>query len=138
MPDVAMQIDIAARPDVVYRALTSTDGVAGWWTTKNETTDTVGDLNRYWFPDGMQWDMRVTDATPDGLVAWHAEGGPRAGTDVRWTLHRTPDGTRVVFDHTGFAAIDEIYRIITLGWAQMLLRLKQYAETGTRTPYFDH
>jgi uncharacterized protein YndB with AHSA1/START domain len=138
MPDIAMQIDIAARPESVYRALTTTDGVAGWWTTKNETTGTVGDLNRYWFPGGMQWDMRVTDTTADGLVAWHAESGPRSGTDVRWTLQPEPDGTRVLFDHTGFASVDEAFRMVTLGWAQMLLRLKQYAETGTPAPFFDH
>jgi uncharacterized protein YndB with AHSA1/START domain len=138
MPDIAMQIDLAAPPSAVYRALTTTDGIAGWWTTKNETGAAVGDLNRCWFPGGMQWDLRVTEADADSRLAWHLEGGPREGTDVRWTLSPAPDGTRILFDHTGFAAIDEAYRIVTLGWAQMLLRLKQYAETGAPNPYFDH
>jgi uncharacterized protein YndB with AHSA1/START domain len=138
MPDIAMQIDLAAPPGAVYRALTTTDGIAGWWTTRNDTTGTVGDLNLYRFPGGMQWDMRITDAISEALVAWHCEGGPRKGTDVRWTLSPAPDGTRVLFDHTGFTAVDEAFRIVTLGWAQMLLHLKRYAETGTPNPYFDH
>src|SRR5687768_13790391 len=112
MPDIAMQIDISAAPDTVYRALTTTDGVAGWWTTKNETGGTVGDLNRCWFPGGMQWDMRVTEAASDAVVAWHLVGGPRTGTDVRWNLGPAEGGTRLQFDHTGFPAVDEIFRIV--------------------------
>jgi hypothetical protein len=40
--------------------------------------------------------------------------------------------------HTEFAAKDEMFRNVTLGWAQMLLRLKQYLESGTPNPYFRH
>ena len=38
MADIAMQVEVAAAPADVYRALTSTDGVAAWWTTRNETS----------------------------------------------------------------------------------------------------
>jgi hypothetical protein len=45
---------------------------------------------------------------------------------VRWTLVPGPDGgTLVLLDHTGFAAVDTMYRMVTLGWAQMILRLKE-------------
>jgi len=44
----------------------------------------------------------------------------------------------VVFDHTGFAAVDEMFRIVTLGWAQMVLRLKDNLESGKPVPFFDH
>jgi uncharacterized protein YndB with AHSA1/START domain len=58
------------------------------------------------------------------------------GTDVRWTLEPTDGGTRLLFDHTGFAEKDENLRIVTLGWAQMLLRLQSFAQTGTPVPFF--
>ena len=29
-----------------------------------------------------------------------------------------------------------MYRTVTLGWAQMLLRLKEYLETGRPVPFF--
>jgi uncharacterized protein YndB with AHSA1/START domain len=131
--------DIAAPPDAVYAALATTEGVAGWWTTKNETTGTVGDTNRYWFPGApMSWDLRVEEARPAGSVAWHCVGGPPAwiGTDIRWTLSPTEGGTLVVFDHTGFAEVDAEYRTVTLGWAQMVLHLKKNLETGEPTPFF--
>jgi hypothetical protein len=51
MADIAMQVEVAAAPADVYQALTSTDGVAGWWTTRNETSGVVGKVDRFWFPD---------------------------------------------------------------------------------------
>jgi uncharacterized protein YndB with AHSA1/START domain len=140
MPDIAMQVDLGASPDVVYRALTTSDGVAGWWTTRNETHGTVGQVDRMWFPDApMAWELRVDEAVPGKLLARHCVGGPPPwiGTDVRFTLEAADGGTRVVFDHTGFAALDEHFRIVTMGWAQMLLRLKRYAESGEPAPFFD-
>jgi uncharacterized protein YndB with AHSA1/START domain len=140
MPDIAMQIGIAAEPDTVYRALTTTEGIAGWWTTKNETAAKAGQTDRYWFPGvPMSYDMRVTHAEPDKALAWECVAGPAAwiGTSVRWMLAPGPDGgTLVLLDHTDFAAVDAMYRMVTLGWAQMILRLKEYAETGKPTPFF--
>jgi hypothetical protein len=31
-----------------------------------------------------------------------------------------------------------MFRVVTLGWAQMLLRLKGYTESGTPEPFFTH
>jgi len=138
--DIAMQLEVAAQPTTVYTALTTTEGVAGWWTTRNETTAEVGGTSHYQFPDApVTWDMKVTEAVDGERLAWHCTGGPPqwVGTDVVWTLAPAGEkGTRVVFDHTGFAAKDEMFRIVTVGWAQMIERLRQYSETGTPVPYF--
>lgn len=139
--DIAMQIDIDAPQAALYGALTTTEGIAGWWTTRNETSGVQGAVDRFWFPGvPMPWEMRVEAAEPDKLLSWHCVGGPPSwiGTDVRWSLDPGPAGTRIVFDHTGFAAKDENFRIVTLGWAQMLLRLQEYAQTGTPGPFFTH
>jgi uncharacterized protein YndB with AHSA1/START domain len=141
MPDIATQIDVTADPAAVYRALITSDGVAGWWTTRNQTHGTVGQVDQMWFPDApMAWELRVDEAVPGKLLARHCVGGPPGwvGTDVRFTLEPTPDGgTLVVFDHTGFAEVDEMFRRVTMGWSQMLLQLKQYTESGEPAPFFD-
>jgi hypothetical protein len=33
--------------------------------------------------------------------------------------------------------VDDMFRIVTVGWAQILLSLKAYLETGVRKPFFD-
>lgn len=144
MPDIAMQIDVASSAEAAYRALTTTEGVAGWWTDRNETSGIAGQVDRFHFPGvPVSWDMRVEQAEPAKLLAWHCVGGPPqwVGTDVRWTLQPAsdgPDGTLIVLDHTGFTEIDPMFRIVTLGWAQMLLRLRDYLQTGTSAPFFQH
>ena len=140
MADIAMQIDVAAPPSAVYDALTTTAGVAGWWTTKNETTGTVGDVNRYWFPGApMTYDLRVEEARAGELVRWRCLAGPPewVDTEIVWTLSSPSEGTTLVLlDHNGFAEVGPMYRIVTLGWAQMVLHLKQSLETREPAPFF--
>ena len=140
MADIATQIDTTAGADAVYTALSTTDGVASWWTTRNETTGTVGEVDRMWFPDApIAWELRTEEAVPGKLLARHCVGGPPQwiGTEVRFTLEpNAAGGTRILFDHTGFGQVDETFRIVTLGWVQMLLRLSQYLESGQPAPFF--
>jgi uncharacterized protein YndB with AHSA1/START domain len=141
MPDIAMQIDIATSPDEAYRAFTTTDGVAGWWTDRNEAAGAVGGVDRFHFPgQPAAWEMRVEQAEPGKLLVWRCLAGPPpwVGTDVRWTLQTTDDGTLVLFDHAGFAEVDTMFRVVTLGWAQLLLRLREYLQTGKPVPFFEN
>ena len=142
MADIAIQIDTTADPAATYAALTTTDGVAGWWTTRNQTSGTVGEVDQMWFPDApMAWELRVDEAVPGKVLARHCIDGPPQwiGTDVRFALEPAPQGgTRILLDHTGFAQVDEMFRIVTLGWAQMLLHLKQYLDSGQPTPFFSY
>ena len=116
MPDIAIQIDTTVDPAATYTALSTTDGGAGWWPTRNQTSGTVGEL-----------------------LARHCVGGPPQwiGTDVRFALEPAPHGgTKILLDHTGFTQVDEMFRIVTLGWAQMLLQLKQYLDSGQPAAFF--
>jgi uncharacterized protein YndB with AHSA1/START domain len=141
MPDIAMQTEVATSPEDTYRALTTSDGVAGWWTDRSSVAGAVGGVDRFHFPGApMSWDMRVEQAEPGKLLAWHCLGGPPqwVGTDVRWTLQPIEAGTLVLLDHEGFAEVDAMFRIVTLGWAKVVLRLNDYLATGTPNPIFTH
>jgi hypothetical protein len=35
------------------------------------------------------------------------------------------------------AVVDDMFRIVTVGWAQLLLPLRAYLERGVRKPFFD-
>ena len=124
-----------------YTALTTRDGITGWWTSRATVGgDGVGDLLSMSFPDApVTWDMRVTIADRPATVEWDCTGGPPGwpGTRVRWGVEPTDGGTVVRLDHVGFPTVDDMFRIVTVGWAQMLLSLKAYLETGVRKPFFD-
>ncbi|MDT9688965.1 SRPBCC domain-containing protein [Streptomyces sp. P9(2023)] len=140
MPDIALQIHVASDPATVYRAISTGEGVAGWFTTAAEIGEGVGALHRLSFPGApMTWDFRVDQAEDGKLLAQTVQGGPPQWLDtkLRYALEEHPEGgTLVRFDHTGFAEIDDMFREVTMGWAGMFMRLKEYVEGGRPVPYF--
>jgi uncharacterized protein YndB with AHSA1/START domain len=138
MADMHHLVEVdGADATAAYTALTTRDGITSWWTSRAEVT---GDRLSMSFPDApMSWDMRVAAADRPTTVEWDCTGGPPgwAGTHLRWAVEPTDGGAVVRFDHTGFPAVDDMFRIVTVGWAQMLLSLKAHLETGVRKPFFD-
>ena len=39
--------------------------------------------------------------------------------------------------HVGWRDTDQMFRVVTFGWGQMLSRLQGFADTGKPMPYFD-
>jgi uncharacterized protein YndB with AHSA1/START domain len=140
MPDIALQIRIDSDADRVYGAISTADGVAGWFTTGAEIGEGIGALHRLSFPGApTTWDFRIEQAEPGKRLAQTVVAGPPQwlGTEIVYALEPHPEGGTVVrFDHTGFAEIDDMFREVTMGWAGMFMRLKDYVETGSAAPYF--
>jgi uncharacterized protein YndB with AHSA1/START domain len=126
---------------VAYSALTTRDGITGWWTSRAEVSGAaVGDTLRMSFPDApITWGMRIAVADEPSRVEWDCTGGPPGWAQTRlvWTVEKTDTGTVVRLDHAGFPEVNDMFRIVTVGWAQVLLSLKAYLETGRRKPFFD-
>jgi uncharacterized protein YndB with AHSA1/START domain len=125
----------------VYPALTTQQGITGWWTSRAEVSGAaVGDRLSMSFPDApVTWDMSIATADEPVRLAWNCTGGPPGwpGTRVTWVIEPAGSGTVVRLDHTGFGAVDDMFRIVTVGWAQMLLSLQGYLTSGVRKPFFD-
>jgi hypothetical protein len=130
-------VDAAA----VYAALTTREGITGWWTSHAEVSGAeVGDVLKMRFPDApITWDMRVAVTDEPARVDWDCFGGPPGwpGTRVVWAIEKTDAGAVVRLDHAGFPDVNDMFRVVTVGWAQMLLSLKAYLESGHRKPFFD-
>jgi uncharacterized protein YndB with AHSA1/START domain len=139
VPDILMQFDVAAEPPTVFDALTTEQGLAGWWSTRAEVPSGIGQIVKVSFPDApMTWDLQIVDSAGPDRLAWHCVGGPPQwiDTDIAFGLgHKPEGGTLVMFDHRGFAEADAMYRIVSYHWAHILGRLASYAATGKPTPY---
>ena len=124
-----------------YAALTTTDGITGWWTSRATGSGAaVGERLSMSFPDApVTWDMTVAVVDRPVRVVWDCTGGPPGwpGTRIVWAVEPTDAGLVVRFDHTGFDTVDDMFRIVTVGWAQMLLSLRDYLASGVRKPFFD-
>ena len=141
---IRMQFDIAADRDAVHRALTTEEGISAWWSSRSSLDPAEADapgILHVSFPDQPQpFEFDVTRADDD-RIEWRTGGFPPwwAGTSIRWDLATIPDapGTRLLFSHRDYDPDNPVIPIVTPAWAQIILRLKGYAETGTRQPFFD-
>jgi uncharacterized protein YndB with AHSA1/START domain len=111
VPEILMQLDVAAGQEAAWEALTTHQGITSWWTTRAEVPEGPGAVLK------PQWvDTEVAFALSPA-----AEG----------------EGTTVRFDHVGWREADQMFRVVTFGWGQMLSRLKGFLDSGKAMPYFD-
>jgi Activator of Hsp90 ATPase homolog 1-like protein len=130
MPDILHMIGIRSpSPDTTYKALTTRDGLAGWWT---ETTDVDGDTIRFRFGGDNGFDMKVLEAVPSDRVCWEVVEGPEewVGTKIGWQLRQKGDYTMVIFKHEGWREPVEFMHFCSTKWATFLLSLRFLVETG--------
>ncbi|MGW4719636.1 SRPBCC family protein [Nocardia sp. NPDC004260] len=137
MVDILHKVGIEAPADEVYAALTTTEGLAGWWTadTKGNGGE-LGDLLEFRFAAGG-FDMRVRELDPGKRVLWEVVGGPDEwiGTQVDWSLDQAGDYTTVLFAHRGWKEPVDFMHHCSTKWAVYLLSLKSLIETEKGAPH---
>jgi hypothetical protein len=139
--NILMQFDIDAEPTVVREAVGTQAGIAAWWTSRAELdAGPDGRRLRTSFPDvDRPFEFAVRESAE--RVEYVTGGFPPwwAGTTVRFDIAAHPEatGTRLLFGHRGYEPDNPLIPIVTPAWAQILLRLKGFAETGRRQPFFD-
>jgi uncharacterized protein YndB with AHSA1/START domain len=136
MVDILHRVGMkSASRDEVYAALTTIDGLSGWWATDTKGQPEVGGILEFRFePGGI--DMKVLELNPGESVLWEVVDGPAEwiGTTVRWNLKQDGDYTIVLFAHEGWKEPVEFMYHCSTKWATFLVSLKQLVETGTGAP----
>lgn len=136
MADILHRVGVRdASPERVYQALTTLEGLSGWWAEKTSGDTELGGVIEFRFAPG-DIDMRVAELDPGRLVRWDVVGGPEEwiGTGVRFDLRQEGDWTIVLFRHQGWREPVEFMNHCTTKWGTFLLSLKQLLETGHGLP----
>lgn len=143
--DMVHEVEIAADARTVYRAISTREGQAGFWTPNNTVEPKVGSVAEFRFKAApVPVRMRI-DALEEGrLVRWTCLGEFQGWKDttVTWALSPSADGkgTKLAFRHGDLERAG--YPEAALGsvnytWGQVLARLKAYAETGRPQPFLE-
>ena len=138
MSEITFQVDIDADRSKVFQALNTHDGLTGWWTTGVDRKD---ESLFFDFPGVPQpFELRRDTAT-DTLVRWTSIGAfpPHwKDTVITWRLDDLPEsgGTRLLFLHADWQDGDPGLPPAAFTWGQLMVRLKDYAETGKPQPLF--
>ncbi len=135
MPDILHRVGIRSSLDNVYKALTTRDGLAGWWTNDTKGQGKVGGVLQFRF-DAGGFDMKVLELHPGKLVLWEVVDGPPEwiGTKVRWELKQDGDYSIVLMKHEGWKEPVEFMHHCSTKWAIFLMSLKSLVETGKGAP----
>jgi len=145
MEKIVTQLEIAAAPSEVYRAITTTEGERAWWTTDCEVAGQVGGQAAFRFnrmggePGTAEMRFRIDKLEPERTVEWTCTANQHnpdwQDTRVVFTLSRTAAGTRLDFAHTGWRERNKVYDACVGGWNHFMNSLKSYLETGKGDPH---
>ncbi|ONH27751.1 SRPBCC family protein [Pseudofrankia asymbiotica] len=135
MVDILHRVGITASREAVFRALTTVEGLAGWWTDDTRGDGEAGDVLKFQFLPGG-FDMKVLETQPAERVLWEVIDGPEdwIGTQVSWDLRTSGDYTIIMFAHRGWREPVEFMHHCSTKWATYLMSLKSLVETGTGAP----
>jgi uncharacterized protein YndB with AHSA1/START domain len=137
VPDILHKVGIKfSSLSDVYKALTTREGLAGWWTTDTQGEEKVGGVLAFRFGNGG-FDMKVLQLAPARHVLWQVVEGPEEwiGTKVSFDLKQEGDWTIVLFKHQGWKEPVEFMHHCSTKWAIFLLSLKSLVETGKGAPW---
>lgn len=137
--EIVLAVDVDADRQTVHDAVTTREGLAGFWTPDVSATAEVGAKLRFGFESAPVDLLMRLEALEPGGVAWSCPGPwPYwEGTDVEWRFDDAAEGgTRVLLKHTGWddGYTDGEFGSVAYTWALVLKALKGYVETGTPKP----
>ena len=141
MVDIIHRIGIKAPISKVYAALSTVEGVAGWWTRETTGESKPGGTIKVLFRSRAgaeigKMDFDVLKLNPDKEVHWRVKSGPEEwiGTDAIFKLSQDGDYTIVLFAHKNWREAVEFTAHCSMKWATFMLSLKDLVETGKGKP----
>ena len=137
MTDVLFRFDVDAPPEHVLEAVKTSEGIRGFWTSRAEVPREVGEIVKVEFAIAPAPFDLLLERSDAATVVWRTQTFPPhwVGTTVRWDVEPRDDGATVSFRHAGFSDDDEAGRV-AYTWGQIMVRLKEYSESGHANPVF--
>lgn len=138
---VRKEIEIAASPAAVWKALTDGEELARWFPLSARVTPGVeGSIFVSWGPD-FEGEGRITAWEPEKLLRWIQQAGEIAGPEgitIEFKIEQRRGSTIVRLVQSGFSAggdwADEYFASTEYGWGFMLLNLRHYLERHAGMP----
>ena len=141
MINIIHRIGIRSKPNKVYKAISTVEGIANWWTEEVEGNGEVGGKIQFTFRTETgdikgQMLMEVQELIPQQRVHWNCIKGPDEwiGTDVTFELSEQDNQTILIFGHRNWREAIEFTAHCSMKWAVFLLSLREYVETGKGKP----
>jgi uncharacterized protein YndB with AHSA1/START domain len=136
MAEILHKISINAPTATVYRALSTVEGLAHWWTSTTGGKSSPGETLEFRFGEHVV-PMRVEQLEADQRVVWECKdtSGEWVGTRLTFELSEDKGRTTLLFGHRAWKEPSPFLASCSMKWATFLLSLREYAETGKGRPF---
>ncbi|SDF59663.1 Activator of Hsp90 ATPase homolog 1-like protein [Dyadobacter soli] len=158
MPNIRQTLLIAATPEHIYDALTTSGGLSAWWTPNVQAIPEPGTIASFPFANGYVKRMQIENLTPAQTVQWKCIEGDHEwiGTTILFTLvqndnaalletnpeirgqieqNPAPAATMLHFHQDDWGDYTATFAECSYTWGQFLRSLKLYCETGKGKPW---
>jgi len=158
MAKIHQAVLIGASAEKVYDAITTPQGLSGWWTPGAEAKPVVNSVARFPFGPDYFKEMQIVELKPLEFVKWKCiQGtGEWIGTTLSFQLRpgnkkallkshpelngqieqqQNENGTLLEFHHDDWKEYTLMFAECSYTWGQFLKSLKLYCETGKGLPW---
>ena len=139
--DIIHRVGIKAPLQKVYEALSTVEGISGWWTEQTSGTSQIGKtiVVQFFSLEAKElgsMNMEVKTLEPGKKIHWIFTAGPAEwiGTEAIFDLHQEDDYTIVLFGHRNWQEEVEFTAHCSMKWGIFMLSLKEFVETGKGRP----
>lgn len=136
MASIHHQIGVKVSKQEAYQAITTIEGLSGWWTMTTGGT-AEGDTLHFHFGEHIV-EMKIERLDTDDVV-WRciAEDGEWKDTHINFQLIESEDQLFINFSHTDWAEQTDFCGHCSMKWAVFMLSLKDLLEKGEGHPFPD-
>ena len=136
MTDIVHRININASSEKVFQAVSTVDGLKGWWTSHVEGQSQEGKQLTFRFPDSGPV-MEVLELTPNEFVKWKCVDGVDdwKNTIITFELEDQEGKTDLFFAQSGWEEQSSFFALCNTKWAVFMLSLKEFCESGQGRPF---
>jgi len=158
MPNIRHTVWICAAKEVVYRAISTQEGLSSWWTPFTISKAENGTVSRFTFGDGYFKAMEIKKLEPFRTVKWFCIAGADEwiGTSISFELlfgdqetllslypemqgqfeqGSSSCGTLLFFQHDDWKAYSAMFAECSYTWGAFLRSLKLLCETDEGKPW---
>ena len=133
MSEIRILFHITAPREKVYEALTTIEGLAGWWTKQTCGESRPGGIIRFRFGE-LGNDMKVLSMKRNEWLQWECVDGPDDWLGTRLSFQLDENGnkakTRVRFEHSCWKNANDFFAGCTFTWGRYMESLRQFCQTG--------
>lgn len=142
--DITHKLKINASSEVIYRAVSTAEGIKGWWSADCSVGESEGSTSLLKFnKEGMLVEMGFTtlELDPHRKVVWECTAMPNPawiGTRIITEISEGEKGCEVVFSHAGFDEKwkgSEPFEQTKGTWNHFVNSLVSFCETGVGQPW---